>query len=90
MDTIRLVEAFNLLLAALFTVLYFYQLVYLVLGLIHRRETKKADGVRIHRYAAVISARNEAGVIGDLIRCLKGQNYPTGDLDIYVVADNCT
>ena len=57
MDTIRLVEAFNLLLAALFTVLYFYQLVYLVLGLIHRRETKKADGVRIHRYAAVISAR---------------------------------
>ena len=46
MDTIRLVEAFNLLLAALFTVLYFYQLVYLVLGLIHRRETKKADGTK--------------------------------------------
>ena len=90
MDTIRLIEAFNLLLAALFTVLYFYQLVYLVLGLVRHRETKKADGVRIHRYAAVISARNEAGVIGDLIRCLKGQNYPAGYLDIYVVADNCT
>ena len=89
MSTLHMVEAFNFLLAALFTVLYFYQLVYLVLGLVRRRG-KEPDSVRIHRYAAVISARNEAGVIGDLIRCLKQQNYPAGYLDIYVVADNCT
>ncbi len=38
----------------------------------------------------MISARNEAGVIGELIHTLKQQNYPTDLLDVYVVADNCT
>lgn len=89
MSILQLVEAFNFLLATLFTILYFYQLVYLVLGLVHRRK-ESSQPVQLHRYAAVISARNEAGVIGDLIRCLKQQNYPAGYLDIYVVADNCT
>lgn len=38
----------------------------------------------------MISARNEAGVIGELIHTLKQQNYPTDLLVCYVVADNCT
>ena len=46
--------------------------------------------IRDSRYAAVISARNEEGVIGDLIRDLKAQNYPEKLLDVFVVADNCT
>ena len=45
---------------------------------------------KLHRYAAVISARNEANVIGGLIASLKAQNYPCELLDIYVIADNCT
>ena len=90
MNMIRLVEAFNLFLAVLFTVAYFYQLVYLVIGLVKRRRWKQPEAVRYHRYAAVISARNEAGVIGELIHSLKQQNYPARLLDVYVVADNCT
>ena len=89
MYLLELVEGFNLLLAALFTILYFYQLVYLVLGLVRRRRHDPAK-VAIHPYAAVICARNEEGVIGDLVRSLRRQNYPSGYLDIYVVADNCT
>lgn len=90
MTMIRMVEAFNLFLAVLFTVAYFYQLVYLVIGLVrkHRQSTER-DAV-IHRYAAVISARNESGVIAELIQSLKNQNYPKDCLDVYVVADNCT
>ena len=90
MNMIRLVESFNLFLAVLFTVAYFYQLVYLVIGLVKRRRWKQAEAAQYHRYAAVISARNEAGVIGELIQSLKQQNYPAHLLDIYVVADNCT
>ena len=90
MNMIRLVEAFNLLLAVLFTVAYFYQLVYLGIGLVKRRRWKQAEAAQFHRYAAVISARNEAGVIGELIQSLKKQNYPSHLLDVYVVADNCT
>ena len=90
MNMIRLVEAFNLFLAVLFTVAYFYQLVYLVIGLVKRRRWKQPEAVRYHRYAAVISARNEAGVIGELIHSLKQQNYPARLLDVYVVADNCS
>ena len=90
MTMIRMVEAFNLFLAVLFTVAYFYQLVYLVIGLVrkHRQSTDR-DAV-IHRYAAVISARNESGVIAEFIQSLKNQNYPKDCLDVYVVADNCT
>ena len=90
MNMIRLVESFNLFLAVLFTVAYFYQLVYLVMGLVKRRRWKQAEAAQYHRYAAVISARNEAGVIGELIQSLKQQNYPAHLLDVYVVADNCT
>ena len=90
MNMIRLVEGFNLFLAVLFTVAYFYQLIYLFLGFVKRHRWKQPEPARFHRYAAVISARNEAGVIGELIQSLKQQNYPAGYLDVYVVADNCT
>lgn len=46
-----------------------------------------ADATRI---AAVIPARNEAAVIGELVKSLKAQEYPAELLDIYVVPNNCT
>ena len=85
------VHNFNEAIALIFLVAYFYQLVYLFVGLAQRRwghPTPEAG--RLHRFAAVISARNEANVIAGLIRSLKAQNYPAELLDIYVVADNCT
>ena len=42
------------------------------------------------RYAVLISARNEANVIGNLIDCLHSQTYPSELIDIWLVADNCT
>ena len=43
MNMIRMVEAFNLFLAVLFTLAYAYQLVYLFLGLIRRKHWKQPD-----------------------------------------------
>lgn len=81
---------FNQIIGLVFSLLYCYQVAYLVIGLLrgHRRDLSVPG--RLHRYAVLISARNEEGVIGELIASLKKQNYPAELLDIYVVADNCT
>jgi len=43
-----------------------------------------------HRFAAIIAARNEQDVIGNLVESLKAQNYPARLFDIIVVPNNCT
>ena len=42
------------------------------------------------RFAIIIAARNEAQVIGNLIKSLKNQNYPKDSYKIFVVPNNCT
>lgn len=42
------------------------------------------------RYAILISARNEANVIGNLIASIRANDYPQDLVDIWLVADNCT
>lgn len=90
MDMIDFARSFNFVLAVLLTLLYLYQLGYLLIGVIQKKRTARISCAKLHRYAAVISARNEENVIASLIRSLKAQNYPSHLLDIYVIADNCT
>lgn len=54
------------------------------------RPIEFADAPMDKRYAVLISARNEEFVIGNLIRDLQSQTYPSALIDIWVVADNCT
>lgn len=42
------------------------------------------------KFAAVIAARNEGLVIGNLIESIKLQNYPKDLIDIIVIPNNCT
>ena len=44
---------------------------------------------KINKFSALICARNEEKVIANLVESLKKQDYPQ-DIDIIVVADNCT
>ena len=90
MNTLRMLHYFNFVMATIFVVFYFYQIGYLLLGLWKRHTNETDVSHALHRYAAVISARNEANVIGGLIASLKAQDYPSELLDIYVIADNCT
>ena len=41
-------------------------------------------------FAVMIPARNEEIVIGDLVDSIRGADYPSSLIDIYVVANNCT
>lgn len=82
------IKCVSLIVGLLFTLGYFYQIVYAVLGLLKTpkvyTETKK------HKFAVLISARNESAVIAQLIDSIKKQNYPKELIDVFVVADNCT
>ncbi len=42
------------------------------------------------RFAVLIPAHDEAGIIGSTIDSIVGQRYPTDLLRVHVVADNCT
>ena len=44
----------------------------------------------MHKFAVMISARNEEYVIGALIDSIKKQNYPSELVTVFVVAENCT
>lgn len=79
---------FNAVISILFTLCYAYQFFYLFVGLL--KGEQKFSARKQHKFAAVISARNERDVIGNLILSIKSQNYPKDKLDVFVIADNCT
>ncbi len=77
-------------LSSLLTCFAAVQVLLVVLALAKRNGKQEARPGRLHRFAVVISARNEQKVIGSLLDSLNGQNYPKELCDIVVVADNCT
>lgn len=85
MDIIRLI---NYLIAVIFCICYSYQFIYLAIPFFIRKKTHKS--IKKHKYAVLISARNEEMVIGNLIETIKKQDYPQKLIKIFVVADNCT
>ena len=86
---LRFLENMQWVLFIFFTATYAYQIFYLLVGL-WGKQRGGVENAELHRYAAIISARNESAVIGRLIRTLKEQDYPSELLDVIVVADNCT
>lgn len=89
-DIVRqVVTILNFVLAVLFFLAYFYQLVYIIIGLI-RKKPKYREAQKNHRIAVVVSARNEKNVLPQLIDSIHKQDYPQELVDIMVIADNCT
>ncbi len=72
------------------TVIYAYQVIYIVISIVKRKVAKLRDTDIRNRFALCISARNEEGVIHELLDSLNQMEYPKEYYDIYVVADNCT
>lgn len=79
----------GLALAILFTVMYAHQMFYLIVGLFTQPKLKKKE-FKKHKYAVIISARNEEMVIGNLIDTIKAQKYPQDLIEIIVGVDNST
>ncbi len=88
MDKVELIKWINYFISLLFCICYSYQSLYVLVTLICR--DKKHKPVKLHRYAVLISARNEEPVISGLIASIKNQDYPKELIDVFVVADNCT
>lgn len=82
------VTAVNFIIGALFTVCFAYQVFYYLVGLV-RREKPLGEG-KPHRFAVLISARNEENVIGHLLESIAAQDYPKALIQTFVIADNCT
>ena len=84
----EMIKNINYVIMVIFFACYAYQFFYIPVAWL-KKQTPLPEG-KLHRYAVLIAARNEATVIGSLIDSLKRQNYPADRIDIYVVADNCT
>lgn len=85
---ISFVDVFNTCVFLTFTICYAYQLYFVLVGLVRKVEHPQAK--KNHKYAAIISARNESSVIHNLIDSINNQKYPDGLIDVFVIADNCT
>lgn len=85
----QILNILNIVIGALFMLCYAYQVVFIVISLIKKPRSYK-ETENLHKYAFLISARNEENVIDQLCDCIRAQDYPEELIDIYVVADNCT
>ena len=59
-----------------------------VLGSLKRYE-KPPHAPKAKRFAVIVPARNEAGVVGHLVRSLMNQSYPKEAYDIFVIPNGC-
>ncbi|UJL45237.1 glycosyltransferase family 2 protein [Virgibacillus sp. NKC19-16] len=90
-STITFINNLNFFMFILFTLLYSYKIVYILIAFKAKKDNKTVLGdVHSYKYAVVIAARNEELVISELIKSIKKQKYPEEFIDIFVVADNCT
>jgi cellulose synthase/poly-beta-1,6-N-acetylglucosamine synthase-like glycosyltransferase len=88
----KAITAINTILYISLTVLYFYQVIYIIVALYNEKHKKKQvyEPKALHKFAFIIAARNENAVIANLIKSIKDQDYPSELIDIIVVADNCS
>ena len=88
MNLLSILRPLSYVLAALTTVCYFYQIIYLILPLLKKQRPLESKERR--RYAILIAARNEEAVLPHLLESIRLQDYPAELISTFVVADNCT
>lgn len=84
----EIIKSINYIIAVIFFICYSYQFFYVIVPFIWGDKSHK--NTKLHKYAVLIAARNEEGVIAKLIESIKNQTYPSDLIKIFVVADNCT
>ncbi|WP_077306327.1 glycosyltransferase family 2 protein [Terribacillus halophilus] len=90
-DMLEVLSHFIFYIGILFTLLFVYKMIYVVVAFKARREEyPNNQEAPLSKYAFLIPARNEELVISQLIQTIKDQDYPKELYDIFVVADNCT
>lgn len=72
----------------LLALLYIHFIFFSLVGLFRRRTFPHTE--RKLRYGVIIPARNEESVVGNLIDSARANRYPQEQLEIFVIAHNCT
>lgn len=85
----KIISNINTVIGVSIFILYLYQFYYIFVALT-RKPKAYASTDKSNRYAFLIAARNEERVIGNLLSSIKVQDYPHSNIDVYVVADNCS
>lgn len=76
------------LIGGLMAVMTLYQIIYVIIGFFAVKKWPEAK--TNHKYGFLVVARNEAGVIGQLIESIKSCDYDQSKIRIFVIADNCS
>lgn len=88
MENLSLLKTVSFALTVFVSLLFLYQVFYLYIPLFKR--LRKPGDSKPLRYAVLIAARNEEMVLPHLLDSIRAQDYPAEQIDMYVVADNCT
>lgn len=82
----------DIVMAILMAVTLVYGLYFVVIAVLGsvRKEKRCPPAPPIKRIAAIIAARNESGVIAQLVKSILAQHYPAALRDVFVVPNNCT
>ena len=83
----KAISAINTILYTALTVLYFYQLIYVIVALFNEKRKKKQvyEVKKLHRFAFIVAARNESAVIANLIKSIKALNLLIYSLLLIIV-----
>ena len=81
MNLLHFIVGFNIVIVVVMTAAYLYQGVYTLIGFVRRKMAPQQEAGTLHRFAALISARNEQSVIGELVA--NGHAYPAANGDVY-------
>lgn len=79
----------NILIVLVLNICYAHQYFHAIVGLFTKAK-KWPEAKKNHKYAYIVSARNESNVLPFLIDSIYEQDYPRELMQVFVVADNCT
>lgn len=79
----------SLALTAVFILFYMYQFFYIFWVFLGKDKSRPVKSDKLNKFGVVISARNEAAVIGNLLESINRQDYPSELIKIFLIADNC-
>ncbi len=87
-NLMRVFENINLIFGIFFLLCYSYQIFYIFVPFFKKQ--KNLPNAEPNNIAILIAARNEEGVIGNLLDSINCQKYPKNFIKTFVIADNCT
>ena len=88
MNYIQIVDLVFLIVTLVMTLFTAHFLVFALVGLFAKKRFPKTE--KKLKYGILIAARNEEKVIEHLIKSIQANDYPQDQLQIFVVAHNCT